>query len=275
MESSQKTKRAMSDFYSKVSVTYGKTDHDFFSYFGRFGVDLLQIESGSRVLDIATGKGAMLFPAAAKVGALGSVTGIDIAPGMMEATGAEVKAFGIENVSLKLMDAEKLDFPDHAFDYISCGFAIFFFPNINTALREMLRVLKPTGRIVISTWFKDPSSAFAGGGWFWSLIGKYLDTTPATTDDPEFGTEEGMRKILIAAGISDLSFVIEEQVYHYQSKEEWWQELYTNGARMALERIPQERFADFKEEVFAKLDDFREETGIYSRIPVLFSFGGK
>ena len=49
------------------------------------------------------------------------------------------------------MDAEKLEFPDNSFDFVFCGFALFFFPSILKAVSEFKRVLKPGGRLVVST----------------------------------------------------------------------------------------------------------------------------
>lgn len=50
------------------------------------------------------------------------------------------------------MDAEHLDFPDATFDRVLCGFGVMFFPNQNRALGEFRRVMKPGGRVAVSTW---------------------------------------------------------------------------------------------------------------------------
>ena len=50
------------------------------------------------------------------------------------------------------MDAEQLDFPDAAFDRVLCGFGVMFFPHLDQALAEFRRVLKPGGRLGVSTW---------------------------------------------------------------------------------------------------------------------------
>ena len=122
-----------------------------FAHFGRRLVDVAAIASGNRVLDVASGRGAVLFPAAEMVGASGDVIGIDLAEEMVRATNEDAARLGLR-VRVQLMDAEHLDFPDAAFDRVLCGFGIMFFPNQERALREFHRVLDPGGQPAVSTW---------------------------------------------------------------------------------------------------------------------------
>lgn len=70
-------KRQVAGLFDRASGTFDQVGPRFFSYFGRRLVEIAQIPSGSRVLDVATGRGALLFPAADSVGPHGQVTGID------------------------------------------------------------------------------------------------------------------------------------------------------------------------------------------------------
>src|SRR3989304_1098672 len=115
-------------------------------------VDLLDIKPGANVLDVATGRGAVLLAAARRVGANGHVTGIDISSNMLQQAKQAAAASGLSNVTLLKMDAEHLEFPDASCDVITCGFGIWFFPP--AALREMHRVCKPGGVIGVTVWGK-------------------------------------------------------------------------------------------------------------------------
>jgi len=84
----------------------------------------------AQVLDVGAGRGANLFPAAETVGPHGQVIGIDLAPGMVRETTAEIKRRNLPHVSMLQMDAEHLTFPDASFDVVLCGFAIFLFPHL-------------------------------------------------------------------------------------------------------------------------------------------------
>ena len=122
-----------------------------FAHFGRRLVDVVGVEPGQRVLDVATGRGAVLFPAVERVGHAGDVVGVDLAEGMVKATQSDIARRGIR-ADVQVMDAEQLDFPDATFDRVLCGFGVMGVPNMGGALDEFRRVLKPTGRLGVSTW---------------------------------------------------------------------------------------------------------------------------
>ena len=110
-----------------------------FAHFGRRLVEVAHINAGARVLDIASGRGAVLFPVAERVGAGGEVVGIDLADAMAHATSAEAARRGLK-ARVHVMDAEALTFPDASFDGVTCGFGIMFFPDQDRGLAHMRRV---------------------------------------------------------------------------------------------------------------------------------------
>lgn len=105
------------------------------------------IRPGHRVLDVACGTGALTREVARTVGAAGSVIGLDPDPGML--TIARRVSPGI---SWQRGAAESLPFPDESFDTVVSQFGMMFFPDRAGALREMWRVLRPGGRLVVAVW---------------------------------------------------------------------------------------------------------------------------
>jgi ubiquinone/menaquinone biosynthesis C-methylase UbiE len=69
--------------FNQAAFIYDQVGPGSFSYFGQRLVDFAEIPSGANVLDVAAGRGALLFPTAARVGSTGHVTGIDFAPNMV------------------------------------------------------------------------------------------------------------------------------------------------------------------------------------------------
>ena len=122
-----------------------------FAHFGQRLVEVVGVEPGQRVLDVATGRGAVLFPAAERVGTAGEAVGVDLAESMVRAANEEAERRGL-GTPVRVMDAEQLDFPDASFDRVLCGFGVMFFPHLDQALGEFRRVLKPGGRLGVSTW---------------------------------------------------------------------------------------------------------------------------
>lgn len=148
-------KQWVSEIFDRTAFEYGKKSSSFFSYFGQRLVEHASILPDQHVLDVATGKGAVLFPLAEAVGPSGKVVGIDISEQMIRETSKEVLERNIPWIELQCMDAERLDFSDNYFDFVFCGFALFFLPSIPTALSEFKRVLKSGGILVVSTWGED------------------------------------------------------------------------------------------------------------------------
>ncbi len=89
---------------------------------------------------VGTGKNLKYYPKGC------SVIGIDISEGMLEK--ARKRAEGLNNVTLLLMDAEHLEFPDNSFDYVITTFVLCSIPDPAKALKEMHRVLKPDGEMI-------------------------------------------------------------------------------------------------------------------------------
>jgi demethylmenaquinone methyltransferase/2-methoxy-6-polyprenyl-1,4-benzoquinol methylase len=121
-------------------------------------VDLFVNNKPEYVLDIATGTGD--FAIEALRAHPKKVTGVDISEGMLKYGVEKIQKAGLQDkIELKLGDAEKLDFPDNTFDAITVGFGVRNFENLELGLSNMLRVLKPGGKVVILE-FSNPRGFF-------------------------------------------------------------------------------------------------------------------
>ncbi len=131
--------------------------YDFLNHFLSLGIDklwrsrlvrMLATAKPGTVLDVATGTGDLAI-AIARAGRC-SVTGIDISEGMLEAGIAKVGRLGLkERVTLRKGDAESIPFPDAHFDAVTVAFGVRNFGDLAAGLREMRRVLKPGGVMLI------------------------------------------------------------------------------------------------------------------------------
>jgi SAM-dependent methyltransferase len=116
----------------------------------------LGITPGAKVLDLGCGDGTTAIPAA-KLGA--DVTGVDIARNLVEAGNWRAKELGLTNCTFREGDACDLhDLPDASFDYVVSMFGAMFAPKPADVAREMVRVTKPGGTIVMGNWIpNDPT----------------------------------------------------------------------------------------------------------------------
>src|SRR5262245_58270894 len=154
MESNSLDKKdILQGVFTRSASTYERIRY--FPIFGEWLVETAKIPEGAKVLDVACGRGAVLFPAAERVGPSGQVIGIDLAEGMARETQTEIQRRGLKQAKARQMDAEHLTFPDSSFDVVLCGFSLQFFPNLHQALSEFRRVLKSGGHIAVTTWASD------------------------------------------------------------------------------------------------------------------------
>jgi len=110
-------------------------------------LDAADVGVGDRVLDVACGTGALAREAALRVGDGGFVAGVDPERGML----AVAKELAPE-VEWQDGAAESLPFPDSSFDAVCCQFGLMFFDDRPKALREMIRVLRPGGKLAVAVW---------------------------------------------------------------------------------------------------------------------------
>ncbi|NQV87489.1 MAG: methyltransferase domain-containing protein [Woeseiaceae bacterium] len=110
-------------------------------------VEAAEIHSGDRVLDVACGTGVLAREAVLSVGEGGYVAGLDPDPGRL----AVAKSLA-PSIDWRAGVAESLPFEDESFDAVVSQFGLMFFQNRPAALREMMRVLVPGGRIAVAVW---------------------------------------------------------------------------------------------------------------------------
>ena len=119
-------------------------------------LDAAGVEVGQSVLDVACGTGVLAREATARVGPAGRVAGVDPGAGMLAVAGELAP-----NVEWQEGTAESLPFRDQSFDAVVSQFGLMFFSDRTKALSEMVRVLKPGGRLAVAVWDSlDNSDAY-------------------------------------------------------------------------------------------------------------------
>src|ERR671916_2140799 len=172
-------------------------------------VDLARVGPGTRALDVATGTGDLAIELASRGG---DVVGSDFSEGMLER--ARVKAPGL---TWEQADAMALPYPDDTFDAATVGFGARNFSDLGRGLREMARVVKPGGRVVvleITTPQKPPLSTFFSL-WFDRAVpalGRLAAEPEAYTYLPNsvkrFPGPEALGAMLAGAGLVDVRWIL-------------------------------------------------------------------
>jgi ubiquinone/menaquinone biosynthesis C-methylase UbiE len=137
--------------YDDVAETYERVHAPRMAEVARDLVAMTEVAPGRRTLDVGTGTGVAAEAAAAVVGSAGIAIGVDHSMGMLE-LGRRTRP------ALRLIAASAIDLPfrDRAFDAVVANFVVSHFTKYQTALFDMIRVLRHDGRLAMSSWADKP-----------------------------------------------------------------------------------------------------------------------
>ena len=199
-------------------------------------VQLAEIKSGDRVLDIATGIGEPAVTAARKVIPNGKVVAIDISPQMLAIARTRAILLGLDSImEFRESDGEKLDLPDPTskFDAILSRWGLMFFPNLPAALVRIRQMLITNGRLSAAVW-STPSKvplidlAFAS-------VRKQINATappPGTPGPFALADIETLKQLFSQAGFKDIKVETFQITFEFESPES-----YTKYSQQTATRI--------------------------------------
>jgi SAM-dependent methyltransferase len=149
-------------------------------------VERLEPKAGDQWLDLACGTGAVAERAAAG-GA--SVTGIGLAPALIDTAQERAAAFGLE-IDYRVGDTERLELPDASFDKVSSTCGIMFAPDHEATAGELARVTRPGGRLALANW--TPTGGLAK---MFKVMAPYFAAPPPSSPF-DWGDESRVRELL-------------------------------------------------------------------------------
>ena len=177
--------------------------------------DLAAVGPGDRVLDVATGTGDLALELARRVAPGGEVVGSDFAEAMLER--AREKAAGQPDVHFEWGDALALDHPDEAFDAATVAFGARNFADLHRGLAQMVRVVRPGGRVVVLeiTTPQTPPLSWFYGLWFDRVVpglGRLAGDEDAYSYLPDsvkrFPGPEGLAAAMAETGLGDIRWLL-------------------------------------------------------------------
>ena len=183
---------------------------------------LVGLESGDRFLDVAAGPGGLSLPAA-RLGA--EVLATDWSPAMIERFEARAREEGLSKVEGRVMDCHALDLPDFSFDVTGSQFGVMLVPDQPRALREMVRVTKPGGRVLVIG-YGSPAE-FESLQVFISALTAVAPDFPGLPDDPpplefQVADPDVFRQRLTDAGLKDVRVERTAERPVFTSGQEMW-----------------------------------------------------
>jgi len=187
---------------------------------------LAGLEPGERFLDVAAGPGGLSLPAA-RLGA--HVLATDWSPAMIERFEARVREERLRDAEGRVMDCHALDFPDDSFDLTGSQFGVMLVPDQPRALREMVRVTKPGGRVLLIAYGFPAELEFLQ--IFLGALKAVTPDFPGLPDDPpplefQVADREVLRQRLANAGLRDVRVERTAERPAFASGQEMWDWVY-------------------------------------------------
>lgn len=247
------------DSWNKISSGWKKWDEmtmDFLKPMGDEIIRVLQPSGEDIVLDIAAGTGEPGLTIATMLSG-GKVYVTDIAENMVEIARENAVRRGIENVETITCEVSELPFADNTFDSICCRFGFMFFPDMELAAKEMVRVLKPGGRMATSVW-NVPEKNF----WVKAIMGsinKNIQMPSPVPGAPSMfrcAADGFMTDLLLKTGFKNIS---ETEIYgklDCGNAEGYWNFMneVAGPVAAALSNVDQDVKAKIKAEVIHSID---------------------
>jgi ubiquinone/menaquinone biosynthesis C-methylase UbiE len=263
---SSRAKAVLAGVFDRAAATYDQVGVPFFTPAGAALVAAADLRPGERVLDVGCGRGSSLLPAAEAVGPAGRVTGLDLAPGMVAAARAEAERRGLRHVEVRVGDAEDPDLPPGSVDAVLAGLVLFFLPDPAAAVRRYARLLRPGGRLAVSTFAESTPQDEAAYRRLLSGVLALLPPAPEPgPDDPppperRLRTRESLLDLVGGAGFTDVRFVERDFPVEFDTPRRLWDWAWSHGMRGLLESVPADRLDEARAAFLAAAEDVRSLT---------------
>jgi SAM-dependent methyltransferase len=226
----------------------------FWDRYGRRTVERLSLHPGSIVLDVGSGSGASAIPAASIVGPSGRVIAVDLAERLLALASDKAERSGLRNVEFHHGDMEALGYPDGMFDAVMSVFSIFFVPDMTKQVAELWRMVRPGGRLAITTW--GPRMFEPGNAAWWNAVKTHAPDLHSTYVPWErITTVDAVRGLLIDAGIPASDVVAETGQQILRTVDDWWTIVLGSGYRWTINQMDQETARRVREDNLAQLRD--------------------
>lgn len=268
----QAHKQRLAALFDQIAPGYDSPALRFFPFTADLAVSVLRPRPGSKILDAATGSGAMAVALAQAVGPQGRVMAIDLSEAMLARAEHNVRKMALGNVDLFEMDAEAPEFRSGYFDAVACGFGLYFLPDMARALGQWRRLTKPGGGILFSS-FGVQNFQPLQGLLFEDLRAAGLDVEPAELAAWRLQEPEVCEGLLAQAGLEDCKVRKVPMGYHLREAADWWEVVWHSELRGLVQSLAPAAQDALRDSHLQRVAETATEEGIWLEVEVLLCSG--
>jgi ubiquinone/menaquinone biosynthesis C-methylase UbiE len=229
----QTIKKNIKNTFDDVAKSYDRNQQFIIS--AKKMVDLIDSENDSlTILDLSTGTGHIAIELAKKYPNT-NIYGVDISDEMLGIARLKTEEHGITNITYLVQDVENLDFKDMKFDLITCGYGLFFYPNMVKVVCDVAQRLSPNGKFIFST-FTDQAFQPYSKIFLDILEQNYNIAPPKRIEKRQLTTQDEIETLCAHIEYDSLEIHDIEIVFPMEI-DEWWQLLNSTGYKGLLSQL--------------------------------------
>ena len=221
----------------------------------------LDPQPGERGLDIGCGKGAALIPLARAIGPAGRVTGIDLAPRMVDAARRAAADAGLGNVDVRVADAAAPGLERDAFDVAASSLVLFFLRDPAAVMAEWVSLLRPGGRLGTATFGPNDPVWNQVDSVFTPYLPTQMRDARTTGQRGPFASDAAMEDLFRDAGLGNVRAVTMTLEAVLRDPDHWYRFSWSHGQRAMWECVPEEARQQVCRDAYAVLESARGADG--------------
>ncbi|RDH87557.1 MAG: hypothetical protein DIZ78_03020 [endosymbiont of Escarpia spicata] len=257
-------KKIIEETFDGVSTRYD--ENKFFAISAKRMAELVPSFEIMNVLDVSTGTGAVAIEVARKHHHA-NIEGIDLSLGMLKQAKNKAQNEGLNKITFKQCDIENIPYANEAFDVVTCGYALFFYPDMEATYQAICKIIKRDGIFVFSSFTNDAFNPYAEL-FLQRLEVDYKTEAPSRLRE-RLKTKPQIEELVALSKHKSVNIELYPIRYSITIKE-WWSLLNNAGYKSLLDQLNTEQFAQFKQEHLREIESISVDGVIELNTDTLF-----
>ena len=219
------------------------------------------------ILDLSTGTGNISIELA-KSYKNATIFAVDISEQMLNIAKNKAKALNIDNITFYKQDVENLTLNNNEFDIVTCGYGLFFYPNMDETYKNICNIIKPNGKFIFSSFTDDAFNPYTN--IFLDLLkNSYNIEPPKRLENRLLKTVKEVEELAKTTNPKNLH-IEHFQIRYPLSIDEWWSLLNSTGYEGLLSQL-NENYDNFKDDYIKNLSRVTNNSEIAHNADTLFT----